>query len=306
MSWKNLKILAIAILLAMDVFFLYSLIEREHAAQYYDRELVDAATEIFRESSIYIDESFLTARIISLPVYSGAMDETFFDALTEKMEAEGYTAESGPGGMSFLGAGEEFYIGNDFTFLYQGNGGYERPSALLAAGTFEEYTSGDFSWAQRAAEDFLSAHCQFSVEERTRFHYTLSYDAFYQSGEDSILCVTQKVGGRDTGNRLYMLFSEGRIVSADGRFAMISPQRKMTAQTVGLMEILFAEKDYLDEIYRQSGAVSRENKVLIAVTDSYEVYFDADGTFYYVPVFKLTYQDGETRTYNSVLGEIYS
>ena len=70
MSWKNLKTLAIAILLVMDVFFLYSLIARERAARYYDSELIDAATKIFHESSLYVDKSFLTERIVSLPVYS--------------------------------------------------------------------------------------------------------------------------------------------------------------------------------------------------------------------------------------------
>ena len=102
----------------MNAFFLYSLIERTHAVQYYDDKLIDSATEIFRESSLYVDRSFLTARQVSLPVYTGTVSDVFFDDLSKKMESAGYTAEYGPGGMHFIGANDEYYIvreGEDYS-----------------------------------------------------------------------------------------------------------------------------------------------------------------------------------------------
>ena len=75
MSWKNLKILAIVILLVMDSFFLFSLIKRTRSARYYDGALIDSALSVFRESSFYVDRKFLSSRKASIPVYSGAVDE---------------------------------------------------------------------------------------------------------------------------------------------------------------------------------------------------------------------------------------
>ncbi len=306
MSWKNLKTLAIAILLVMDVFFLYSLIARERAARYYDSELIDAATKIFHESSLYVDKSFLTERIVSLPVYSGTLDEAFFEALLEKMEGNGYTAEKETGGMRFVREDVELYIGNDFTFLYGSGGEYASPSEMLESGSFVRCEPEDFPEILQAARAFLSEYSELHLAAGERFYYTCSFEELFVSGTDGVLCVSQEIGGRDTGNRLYLLYSDGQITAADGRFAIMAPVRKMTAQTVGRMELLFAEKDYLDEKYRQGGEVSRENMILEAVEDSYEVFFDADGSFYFVPVCTLTYRNGETRTYNSVSGEIYS
>lgn len=304
MSWKNLKTFAIAILVAMNAFFLYSLIERTHAVQYYDDKLIDSATEIFRESNLYVDRSFLTARQVSLPVYTGTVSDVFFDDLSKKMESAGYIAEYGPGGMHFIGANDEYYIGNDFAFLYFTEEDSPKPSELLLNGAFIKRENPDFSEVEKIIQTFLSA---LSIpEQEKKFAYELDFTDFYTSGTESVVCVMQKINGKDTENRLYLLLSEGHVIAADGFFALTSPQRRLSTQTVGMMEILFSEKNYLDERYRESGEISRENMILSSVKISYAVYFDADGSFYFVPVRTLVYQNGESRTYNDVSGEIYS
>ena len=199
---------------------------------------------------------------------------------------------------------DEYYIGNDFAFLYFTEEDSPKPSELLLDGAFIKRENPDFSEVEKIIQTFLSA---LSIpEQEKKFAYELDFTDFYASGTESVVCVMQKINGKDTENRLYLLLSEGHVIAADGFFALTSPQRRLSTQTVGMMEILFSEKNYLDERYRESGEISRENMILSSVKISYAVYFDADGSFYFVPVRTLVYQNGESRTYNDVSGEIYS
>jgi len=305
MSWKNLKILAIIILIVMDSFFLFSLIKRTRSAQYYDDALIDSAISVFRESSFYVDRKFLSAKKVSPSIYSGETGEDSLSAVSQALSEAGYSARDDLSGTWFIGEKGEFFIGNDFSFLYLENDMTEKPSVMLSEGGYiEKEKNGRFDSIRRTVETFLKENGLISGAAGKKIGYEICFTDYYISGGDSIVCVTQKLDGRDTGNRIYLLVSGDRIVAADGFFAVVMPDRKLSAETVGIMDILFSEKNYFDKVYRESGAVSRENRILSSVGYSYEVFFDAEGRFYYVPICSVTYQNGESRAYNCVTGKL--
>lgn len=305
MSWKNLKILAIVILILMDSFFLFSLIERTRSARYYDDALIDSAISVFRESSFYVDRKFLSSRKASIPVYTGAVEKDSLLTVSQTLSDAGYSVKNELGGTRFLGEHGEFFIGNDFSFFYFENDRIEKPSVILSEGGYLRQENGvGVERFRQTAETFLKDNALFSSKKG--LGYEICYTDYYLSEDGCIVCVMQKLDGRDTGNRIYLLVLDERVVAADGYFAVAAPDRKLSAETVGLMDILFSEKNYFDEAYRESGEVSRENRILSSVGYSYEVYFDADGRFYYVPICTVTYQNGESRAYNYVTGKLYS
>jgi|GEM_PF-2146611 hypothetical protein len=305
MSWKNLKILAIVILLVMDSFFLFSLIKRTRSARYYDGALIDSALSVFRESSFYVDRKFLSSRKASIPVYSGAVDEDSLSTVSQTLSGAGYSMKNEPGGTRFIGERGEFFLGNDFSFFYFENDRIERPSAILSDGGYlRQETGAGVGRFRQTAEAFLKDHTL--VSSAKGFGYEICYTDYYLSEDGCIVCVMQELDGRDTENRIYLLIVEDRVVAADGSFAIAAPDSKLSAETVGLMDILFSEKNYFDEEYKESGEVSRKNRILSSVGYSYAVYFDADGRFYYVPICTVTYQNGESRAYNYVTGKLYS
>lgn len=102
------------------------------------------------------------------------------------------------------------------------------------------------------------------------------------------------------------MVSGGRVVSADGIFATFVPTEREKAETVDIMNILFAEKAHLDAVYRAGGSFSYTPMVLTDVSYSYAVYFDTHGEFYFVPLCEVKYANGEARTYNCVSGKLYS
>ena len=305
MSWKNLKILAIVILIVMDSFFLFSLIKRTRSAWYYDAALIDSAISVFRESSFYVDRKFLSAKKASIPVYTGTVEKDFLSAVSQTLSEAGYSVKTELGGTRFVGARGEFFLGNDFSFFYFENDRIEKPSAILSEGGYLRQEAGvGVERFRQTAETFLKDNALFSSKKG--LGYEICYTDYYLSEDGCIVCVMQKLDGRDTENRIYQLIIEDRVVAADGSFAMADPDSKLSAETVGLMDILFSEKNYFDEEYKESGAVSRENRILSSVNYSYAVYFDADGRFYYVPICTVTYQNGESRAYNYVTGKLYS
>lgn len=80
------------------------------------------------------------------------------------------------------------------------------------------------------------------VSSAKGFGYEICYTDYYLSEDGCIVCVMQELDGRDTENRIYLLIVEDRVVAADGSFAIAAPDSKLSAETVGLMDILFSEK----------------------------------------------------------------
>lgn len=307
MSWKNLKILAIIILIVMDSFFLINLVKRTRSARYYDDALIDSAISVFKESSFYVDRKFLSDKKASIPVYTGEIEEDSLSTVSETLSDAGYSVRNDLSGTWFIGENDEYFIGNDFSFLYLENDMIEKPSVILSeSGYIRQEGEGGLENIRNTAETFLRECVLTSDAKRKKYRYGIAFTDYYVSGNDCIVCVMQRLDGRDTGNRIYLLVSGDCVVAADGFFAVAVPDSKLSAETVGIMDILFSEKNYFDEEYRESGAVSRENRILTSVEYSYEVYFDTDGRFYYVPICTVTYQNGESRSYNYVTGELYS
>ena len=81
MSWKQIKTFAIVMLCVMNAVFLFLIMQRHYRASYYDDDLVDSALLVFRESELYVDRSFLSEKVVSLPVYVGTTDSQTLEDL---------------------------------------------------------------------------------------------------------------------------------------------------------------------------------------------------------------------------------
>ena len=302
MSWKNLKILAIAILFVVDVFFFFSIAERNHATRYYPDSLIESANAVFRESNLYVDRSILSARIVTMPAYEGnaSYDELPFVAT---MRDAVYTRRQETSGVRFIGEDGEFFFGNDFSFFYFDPTSSDRPSILLEG---EDYVLSEQSVRTDAVKNTVEAFlAEWSLlPNGGRYTYAFETDTFYVSEDHYIVHMTQSIGGYEIGDGLYFLVAQGRVLAADGVFVPFGVETRMRADTVGIMDVFLSEKKYLDDSYRASGEVSRKNMVLAGVSYAYQPYFDTNGELYLVPVCTVRYTDGETRRYNFVSGKM--
>ncbi len=307
MSWKNLKTFAIGILLVMNAVFLFLIWQREYRSTHYDGELVNSAVSVLKQSELYIDPSLLSGKIETYPVYAGEMEEGKVHVIVEAIADMGYVITEEPGGVRCKDAIGEFYFADDFGFYYLENGRYDRPSTLLRSERYILLTE-DRSYkesALRVVESFLKKY-QFLSDENERYGYEISYSEVYSSGVNYIVTLSQSVNGVPLHEGIAVQVSGGRVVGADGVFVTEPTLRSETAESVDLLEMLFSEKAYLDEVFLAGGSFSRMPMVVTGIEYSYAVYFEEGKQFYLVPLCEIRYANGEKRVYNCVSGKLYA
>ena len=104
-----------------------------------------------------------------------------------------------------------------------------------------------------------------------------------------------------TEHEIYCRISDGKVSAADGTFYSALPNERKKAENIGLCNILFEEKAYIDALDESE----RKNSYTVQeISYSYGVYFD-EQMFYFVPLCRITYGDGESRLYNFISGELY-
>ena len=301
MSWKNLKTFAIITLLVMDIVFAFFVIERQYSVSYYDDTLIDSAITVFSEGGLHIDRSFLEMKKKMPSVYTGKIQTELFSEVTAAMERDGYQIEEDTGCLRFTGENGEFFFGNDFIFTYISQQGSKLPSDLLEEGLWIVLADGEEKTSVlHTALDFLESKALIS-DTFAHYSYDISCLYVYSSGGNYIIHLVQNMDDMALESGLYLLISDGNVISADGTFSILLPKEKKTAENADLLNILFAEKAYI---------ASSEHKPLdYTVSDisySYGLYFDSDNTFYLIPLCKITYLNGEERVYNFVSGKLYA
>ncbi len=309
MSWKNLKNFAIVLLLLMDITFLFLLIQRDYSAGHYESEQIDSAIEVFRKSELYVDRPYLSGPIVSLPVYTGkpGADSLSQTAVVRTLLSLGYRLSEEPGGIRCSNAVGDFYFGDDFSFYYTEKGRYDRPSDLLATERYIRLTEeNDYRLgAIQVVDSFMDRYAFLSSGGR-EFGYEISFSEVYSSGVNYIVTLVQRIDGVPIHGEICVLVSGSRVLAADGVFVTSAPENRERAETMDLLNILFMEKAFLDARFRAGGSFSYTPMVLSEVEYCYAVYFDAQGSFYFVPLCTVRYMNGEVRSYNCVSGRLYS
>lgn len=302
MRWKNLKNFAIVLILIVDLVFAFFIVRRRNAVLYYDASLIDSAIRIFEADGIYVERTWLEARKEMPAVYTGTVSKNLFTNLKNEMVYAGYLTSKDAGGLYFSGKKGDFFFGNDFVFSYEAKNIDAIPSELLVTENYALFSDeAQKEEAFRLGMDFLNRY-MFSYFDAEKFQYSLSFAKLYRGESGLILHLLQSIDGIPFEEGLYFLIVNGEVVAADGIFAVLFPEEKKMGENVGLMNIFFAEKAYWDAIGKDPDGAH----IVSDISYSYGLYFDAESTYYLIPLCKITYQSGETRTYNFISGTLYS
>ena len=301
MNWKNLKAFALVLLLLADIFFLAAILKRNRAAKEYDDALVSEAIAVFRESGLIVEKSLLRERVSSFPSYTGVYDRGAKTALRASLEEADFSVYETLGGLSCRGATDTLTVNHDFTFSYSVDGGSRgTPSVLYADAKANGNLIGDSAERKalkEAAEDFFD---RIGLMPPKRAQYAITLEDAYRDGNMILIRVCQTVRGRKTQNFSYLLYSADVVWAADGTFAPSAASEKTSAACVGLLDLLFSEKRYFDQ---QAKEGKPDYHLLASVEYEYKLYFDAAGGFYFLPVCRLTYLNGEQHLYQCITGE---
>ena len=295
MHWKDLKTFAIAVLLIVDAIFIFGIFEQRYSEKYYRNNLIDSAVSVFEASGLQVDRSFLEKKKESLPVYQGTLDSEY---LSESFERQGALLQSEEKGMRLYTEDGVFFFGYDFSFSYEGKEGFEKPSELIHTDEWVLWEGGEAAaLCEYVSSDFLKS----LLPANRKYKYVPECLAVYGSGEEGIAVFSLRFENMQTENKIFCRVSEGAVVSADGMLCTAFPNERKKAENIGLCNLLFEEKAYIDALDESE----RKSPYTVAdISYSYGVYFD-ENVFYFIPLCRITYADGECRTYNFISGELY-
>ena len=295
LNWRRLKVFAIVALLFLNIVFIAMVLDRNHSATHYDDDVTRDALLLFARDGLDVDARFLTGKLPSPQVLSGDMNEGK-RALSKKLMGKGYLAQEAVGGTRYFGLYDEIYLGNDFSFTYSYVYGEEMPSYLLIEGNYMDVTG------ERYAEGAWSSVQTFLTEKALlpqatdKYASEITCEAILLEKDHYIVRALQKIEGSYIAAETLFLVRDGIVRSAEGTLVTYLPTQTLEAENVGLLEIFFSEKEALR---------GNKKKTVSDVVYSYAPYFDANGSFYLVPLCSVIYEDGSRSTYNFVSGEIW-
>lgn len=296
MNWRRLKVFAIVALLVLDVLFLCMILDRNRSATHYDEDVTRNALMLLREGGLTADSRFLTGKIPSSYVLSGDM-AAGESALKETLSARGYLTQSAANGIRCFGLYDELFLGSAFSFTYSYLHGEENPSYLLIEGSYMDVTGERYAEsAWQGVQKFLREKALLP-EATERYSYEIVCDAIYVEKENYIVRMVQTIDGARIEAEALFLVRDGIVRSAEGTLITCLPEEALKAENVGLLEILFSEKEALED-----GA----EKTVSDIVYSFAPYFDAQRHFYLVPLCTVVYEDGTESTYNFISGKIFS
>ena len=304
MSWKNLKTFAIIVLIIMNIFFGIEVNRQYKRAHYYSESEIASVRALMSESGIYIEESYLRAKKVSLPAYKreykdGATKEAVREVFGSAEADDGkYVAKTASGTYCFFGDGG---------FEYRREGETEMPRQVIDSSRarqifiLDEYTEKLEAAMKKAMPiekiNSLSQNRKAEKTDAKLYRLFVTDDGCYAA------MFLQYIGGVQSSNAFYMLTdASGNIVSGEGNFSLLLPDEKLKADCADLLTVLFDEKRWADEYFsaqqQKDPAAKKIQLTLSMLYYSYDAYRSADGTEFYVPVINLVYSDGTVNSYN--------
>ncbi|MBQ3490265.1 MAG: hypothetical protein IJA86_06725 [Clostridia bacterium] len=298
MHWKDLKTFAIAVLFIVNTAFAVFIFNHWYTDTYYRNTLIDSSLSVFEAGGLHVDRSFLEKKKEKPPVYMGTAEFDRFSEIAERLNDKSYLLKKEKNGIYLIGEQDTFFFGYDFSFAY-GTGAFsgKTSSLLLEEGWLLLNEDGQKESSERIAEKFL----QKLLPADKKFEYAVICLAVYGSGEERIAVFSQTIDDIPTEHKLYCLISDGKVIGADGKISVIAPSERKKAENTGLCNILFEEKAYIDSLEESE---RKPSYTVENISYSYGTYFD-ENVFYFIPLCKITYEDGESRIYNFISGEPY-
>ena len=302
MSWKNLKTLALVLLVALNVIFAIGVTIRYSTVNYYSSEEKTLASRLLAESGIIVPPSILGAK---KKIYSAYSRELSLDELEETAEYVFKTECR----KSSDGEIETEYLFGKMTLSLNGEVKYLREGAMLPADYMTEVRMKEIIQIEelrksyeKAANDFFNVkRISKAVANRGALKTSLSLYRMMLDEENGryIALFTQSFGSMAGSGKIYMLFDGENVLSCDGELAFLLPKTELKTENADLLDLLFKEKRAYDDV---SVSANKPQMTVSVVYYSYAQYYEGE-VEYYVPVCNILYSDGTLHGYFLTNGE---
>lgn len=303
MSWKRIKNLALVILLVLDLYFGASVIKQYNDVNYYSAEEREMVEDILLGGNIYVPEGLLSIKKPKLAVYSRRMSQAELIKLVGHIYGS-ENVDAYPYGCTARVRGGTLNVGYDGKLGFFTDGA-DYPSLILSKpGTAEvEPTEADKKYCNEIIESLLCvSKVSSSGSNRGAQKSRVAFEKLFYSAEKDVYVIEarQYLGNVAASDKIWLAMRGGNVISAEGVFVYLLPNRRYEADCTDIVDVLFSEKRNADMTY---GEGQYPFRAIESINYSYEVFYDDEDVSYYVPTCNLVYSGGETHSYNLVDGE---
>ena len=231
MSWKNLKIFAIAVLFVMNLFFGIEVYMQNKRMNFYSEKEIASVRGLLSESGLQIKEDYLRAKKVSPPAYMRRYGDGELLASVKSVfgnvESDGDALTAVSGGIYRFGAGDGFeYRSSEDSplpeeILENGN-----VSAIFMFDSYSERLETAMKKVMRI--ESINALPQNKKAEKTSASLYRLYVT--DDGKYFVSVFLQYIGKMQTSQAFSLVIdADGNVVSGNGTFSLLLPTEKLNA-----------------------------------------------------------------------------
>ncbi len=285
MSWKNVKNFLIILLVAVNILLLVFVYNYFMASRYTTSETAEVASDVLKQSGIYVDEELLAVENDSADTLLCTYDREHYLALVASLlfgkEADGiYMLPSGIRAETL--DGESVSLGYDMSIDYTRASHTNEINQALA--NSKKAASEDTKAARELLEELIAL--PFGALDSAE---CTSY------GEYTFITAVQTENGLPIYDMTCRFgIHGGKIVYAHGKHFFGVPEQKESTQLLNRVNIMFSEKE--------RGEVGRVTDISLC----YTLYEDSQNhSMMYIPSYRIVYEDGKINAVNAISKEKY-
>lgn len=313
MRWNHIKTVTICLLLLVNVWLIFLLAERHAERTYPDANALQNTVEILARDGIHLTADQLSHANPDADIYAAILREDYYEAAAALFSASPIdNVFPTPRGVRILTeAGDSFSFGADYSVSYL-RGGENREELVNLAEEIpvqgEKLSPGSLKLRKlrQNLKDLLEAHVGGSGTAAVGTR--LTFDEVYCMGDRYLVRCSQTVDGRLLLNHQVsaLCSAEGELLLLDGTWSFLSLVRNYSAPLYDRINILFIEKDAVEELRTHGEAaesLTLESLSLCYVPSSAGEAESGERAVYFSPAWCIAYTDGTVHVYHGITGE---
>ena len=287
MSWRNLKIFALAVLIVINAVFMWLVSTQYSAIGKYTDEEIDNVVKILENNNIHIQKSIIDKEKKSPSAYEGKIDINKLISIWDDVysnvsyELNVISGRSREGNVS---------INNDMLFTFV---------SLIRPGKYtfdKELFERVGNEAEGYLESFRTAVFGDKFFEKVKVHLVCTGKYTDENGFEYVRFQQVYNGYVVNEGDINCVFIGGKMIYAEGLLIALEPNKMLSTDCVDILSVLVKENGRVSND-------SSEERTITRIVNGVSYVKNVKDSYYLVPTYRLIYSDETESVYDAITGD---
>ncbi|MBQ7821795.1 MAG: hypothetical protein IJ391_05885 [Clostridia bacterium] len=311
MNFRNVKIFFIVLLVAVNIFLLFSYMSSDIRSSHIDDETINNITQVLSSHGVTVNTQTIPRESYRADIIEASFDAGYYERVAQAVsmsEKESVNIMPDNSLRIIMKNGDSFTLDRRFGFEFVSESMTPMSiSEFAAIFSAEENAFGlGFAKTSLTSDEKKLVNALLAPESMTNADSPFAYKltAVYSNDSAKVVVCDQTVDGTNVHEHtMYIEITNGSISRAAGIWFFAESMERYSSNLYDQLSVLFAELDHKNSIPAEN-AVSE-----YSITDmgfTYCIYWNTrqDGLFL-IPAWEIVTDRDETRIYNAVNCELY-